>query len=153
MNEDRIAQFEEEISGLRVRGSSADTERWLRIGAVVGLVGGVLLVVAGGILVSGTTDDADQRALAATSTMIGIALTIAGTALYVRVSFARMLRYWLVRLVHEHRTETDRIVAAIEGGSGASAPGSPLDTVAPSPEPAESADTADTAETAETAAS
>lgn len=114
MNEDRVRQFEQEVANLKVRGSSHDTERWLQIAAVVALVGGVLLVLVGGLQVSGTTNDADQRAMLATATFVGLALTIAGTALYVRVSFGRLLRYWLVRLVHEHRSETDRLIDAIK---------------------------------------
>lgn len=114
MNEDRVTQFEEEVATMKVRGANVDVERWLRIGALVGLLGGIILVIVGGFMVSGTTVDADQRALVATSTMIGLALTIAGTALFVRVSIGRLLRYWLIRLVHEHRTETDRLIAAIE---------------------------------------
>ena len=43
---------------------------------------------------------------------------LAGAALFVRYSMARYLRFWLVRLVHESRANTDRIVDAIERGSG-----------------------------------
>jgi len=32
----------------------------------------------------------------------------------VRYSLARFLRFWLVRLVHEHRSETDRVVEALK---------------------------------------
>jgi hypothetical protein len=39
---------------------------------------------------------------------------IAGAALFIRYSVGRMLRFWLVRIVHEQRTETDRLIAAIE---------------------------------------
>jgi hypothetical protein len=114
MNEDRVQQFESEVSGMKVRGASRDTEKWLQILAVAGLVGGIVLVIVGAIQVSGTSDTADQNSMLATSTFVGLALTIAGAALFVRVSFGRMLRYWLVRLVHEQRSETDRLIEAIK---------------------------------------
>ena len=46
--------------------------------------------------------------------MLGLALVVVGTALFVRYSMTRFMRYWLVRLVHEQRSETDRLIAAIE---------------------------------------
>jgi hypothetical protein len=114
MNEDRVQQFETEVAGMKVRGASRDTEKWLQILAVVGLLGGIVLVIVGAIQVSGTADTADQNSMLATSTFVGLALTVAGAALFVRVSFGRMLRYWLVRLVHEQRSETDRLIEAIK---------------------------------------
>jgi hypothetical protein len=56
----------------------------------------------------------DQIAFLATGTLIGLALVIAGTALFVRYSIARFMRFWLIRLVHEHRSETDRVVTALK---------------------------------------
>ena len=50
----------------------------------------------------------------ATGSFLGIALIIAGAALFVRYSLARYLRFWLVRLVYESRANTDRIVEAID---------------------------------------
>ena len=40
----------------------------------------------------------------------GLALTIAGTGLFLVMSLRRYLRYWLVRLIYEQRDQTDRIV-------------------------------------------
>jgi len=60
---------------------------------------------------------ANQRAFMATGTFLGIALMIGGAALFVRYSMARYLRFWLIRLVHESRVNTERVVDAIEGRS------------------------------------
>jgi hypothetical protein len=49
---------------------------------------------------------------------MGLALIIAGAALFVRYSLARYLRFWLIRLTYESRANTDRIVEAIERASG-----------------------------------
>jgi hypothetical protein len=113
MNEDRIQTFTEEIAAMKLRGARADRERWLLVLGVVGLVAGVALAVYGGFQASGTADAADQIAYLATGTLVGLVLVVAGTALFIRYSFARFMRFWLVRLVHENRTETDRVVKAL----------------------------------------
>jgi uncharacterized membrane protein len=109
MNENRIQTFTEEIGELKLRGARADRERWLLAIGTVALVAGVALAVVGGFQASGTTEVGDQLAFLATGTLIGLALVIAGAAL-----FARFMRFWLVRLVHEHRTETDRTIEALK---------------------------------------
>lgn len=114
MNEDRIQTFTEEIAEMKLRGARADRERLLLVLGAVALLGGVGLAIFGGFQASGTSDTGDQVAFLATGTLIGLALVIAGTALFVRYSMARFLRFWLVRLVHEHRTETDRLVEQLK---------------------------------------
>jgi uncharacterized membrane-anchored protein len=114
MNEDRINAFTEEIGELKLRGASKERERWLLVLGAALLVAGVVLAVIGGIQASGTSDSAEAWAALATGTFIGFALVVAGTALFVRYSLSRFMRFWLIRLVHEHRSETDRLIAAIE---------------------------------------
>lgn len=114
MNDDRIQTFTEEIAAMKLRGARADRERLLLILGVIGLVAGVGMAVFGGFQASGTSDTGDQVAFLATGTLIGLALVIAGTAVFVRYSLARFFRFWLIRLVHEHRTETDRVVAQLQ---------------------------------------
>ena len=114
MNEERIQSFTREIGEMRLRGARADRERLLLTVGTVMLVAGVALAVFGGFQASGTTDTGDQIAFLATGTLIGLALVIAGTALFVRYSIARFMRFWLVRLVHEHRSGTDRVVGALK---------------------------------------
>ncbi|MFM8857469.1 MAG: hypothetical protein ACKOI2_09770 [Actinomycetota bacterium] len=113
MNEDRIQTFTEEIAAMKLRCARSDRERWLLTLGVVALVAGVGLAVYGGFQASGTAVAADQIAYLATGTLVGLVLVVAGTALFVRYSIARFMRFWLVRLVHENRTETDRIVKAL----------------------------------------
>lgn len=113
MNDDRIQTFTEEIAAMKLRGARADRERWLLALGVVALVAGVGLAVYGGFQASGTAVAADQIAYLATGTLVGLVLVVAGTALFVRYSIARFMRFWLVRLVHENRTETDRVVKAL----------------------------------------
>ena len=44
----------------------------------------------------------------------GVALVAVGSALFVRYSMSRYMRYWLLRLVYEQRLQTDRTVEVLE---------------------------------------
>lgn len=114
MNDERINEFSDEVAQLQLRAGRGDRERLLLLAGIAALVVGIVLTVVGGISASGSAVPADQTAAIATGSYIGIALLIAGAALFIRYSVGRMLRFWLVRLVHEQRTETDRLIAAIE---------------------------------------
>jgi len=114
MNDDRIQTFTEEIASMKLRGARANRERLLLILGVLGLMAGVGMAVFGGFQASGTSNTSDQVAFLATGTLIGLALVIASTAIFVRYSLARFLRFWLIRLVHENRTETDRVIAQLQ---------------------------------------
>jgi hypothetical protein len=118
MNTDRINEFNDEVSQLQLRAGRGDRERILLFVGAAAMVAGVILTVAGGITASGAATALDQTAALATSTYIGLALVIAGAALFIRYSVGRLLRFWLVRLVHEQRTETDRMIAAMRGDAG-----------------------------------
>ena len=118
-NEARIEQFRSEVDGLKLKGASGEGEqRLLVLGIVLSLVG-LGLVVFGGIQVMNSGGSpADQRAFTATGSFVGIALVIAGAALFVRYSLARFMRFWLIRLTFESRANTDRVVDAIERAAG-----------------------------------
>lgn len=118
-NNQRIDEFKSEIEGLKLKGSSADGENKLLIAGLV-LVGlGVVMAVGAAIRIASFGDSAgDQRAIVAQGSLLGIALVIAGAALFIRFSLARYMRFWLIRLTYESRANTDRIVEAIERASG-----------------------------------
>jgi hypothetical protein len=126
-NNVRIEQFRSEIGDLKLRGSSSDGERRLLVLGVI-LVGvGIGLAVLGAIQVGNSGGSpADQRAFMAQGSFMGLALIIAGAALFVRYSLARYLRFWLIRMTYESRANTDRLVDVIERASGL-APENPRD--------------------------
>ncbi|MEI7888329.1 MAG: hypothetical protein WCJ04_13135 [Actinomycetes bacterium] len=118
-NDIRVEQFKSEIDGLKLKGSSSQGEKRLLILGVVLLVAGVLLAVFGAIEVGQYPDSpADQRAYMAQGSFLGLALIIAGAALFVRFSLARYLRFWMIRMTYESRANTDRVVDAIERAAG-----------------------------------
>ena len=116
MNEqpERVEQFQAEINSMKVKASGAENESRLLILGIVLAVAGLALTIVGGVQVGGAADALDQQSFLATGSFLGIALIIAGAALFVRYSLARYLRFWLVRLVYESRANTDRIVEAID---------------------------------------
>lgn len=114
-NTERIEQFKNEVDDLKLRGGSSDNERKLLVLGTVLVIGGVIAAIYGAVQVGYAFDSAaDQRAFMAQGSFIGLALIIAGAALFVRYSLGRYLRYWLIRMTYESRANTDRIVAAIE---------------------------------------
>ena len=129
-NDARIDQFRSEVDGLKLKGSSGQGEQRLLVIGIVLTVIGVALAVLGAVQVGASGGSpADQRAYMAQGSFLGLALIIAGVALFVRYSLARYLRFWLIRLTYESRANTDRVVDAIERAAGLpstlDAPGAP----------------------------
>lgn len=115
----RIEQFRKEMDALKLKGTSGSSERWMLVlGVLLGVAGVVLGIVGAVNTINAGDSPADQRAFMASGSLLGIVLVIAGTALFVRFSLGRYLRFWLIRLVYEGRADTDRIVDAIERASG-----------------------------------
>ena len=137
-NDARIDQFRSEVDGLKLKGSSGQGEQRLLVIGIVLTVIGVALAVVGAITVAQAGGSpADQRANMAQGSFLGIALIIAGAALFVRYSLARYLRFWLIRLTYESRANTDRVVDAIERAAGlpstVDAPAAPAADATPQP--------------------
>jgi len=129
-NDARIDQFKSEIEGLKLRGSSSEGEKRLLILGVLLVAAGVALAIFGAVEVGLVGDSpADQRAYMAQGSFLGIALILAGAALFVRFSLARYMRFWMIRLTYESRANTDRLVDAIERAAGIEP--APNATVAP----------------------
>ncbi len=131
-NEARIEQFRTEVDGLKLKGSSGQGEHRLLIIGVVLVAVGIALAILGAVQVGASGGSpADQRAYMAQGSFMGLALIIAGAALFVRYSLARYMRFWLIRMTYESRANTDRIVDAIEraagipSSSGSDLPGDP----------------------------
>lgn len=135
-NDARIEQFKSEIEDLKLRGSSSDGEkRLLALGIALAVIG-VALAILGAIQVGASGGSpADQRAFMAQGSFMGLALIIAGAALFIRYSLARYMRFWLIRLTYESRANTDRIVEAIDRASGAPTAAPEVRTVTADPPP------------------
>jgi uncharacterized membrane protein YidH (DUF202 family) len=110
---ERVQEFKQEIADMRVRDPATGRDRiWLRVGVVLMIAG---LVVAGLAypLSHGTTSSLSQRDALALG-LGGIALTVVGSALFLRYSIAGFLRFWLARLSYEQQAQTDRLIESLK---------------------------------------
>ncbi len=113
MTDARLEQFRADIAEMRVKDRAVGRETILLVVGVVAMVAGIAATVAGYFLSHNTQsalDQSDDRIIA----LIGVAVTVAGAAVFLRYSLAAFLRFWLARLIYEDRTQADRIVAAVE---------------------------------------
>jgi hypothetical protein len=117
---DRVERFKQEINDMGLRDPATSRDRTLlRLGAA-GLLLGPAIAIAGYFMSHATAKPLEQGDATIVS-IIGLTLTVAGAALFVRYSMATFLRFWLARLSFEQQAQTDRIVAAVAG---------PIDAVA-----------------------
>jgi hypothetical protein len=112
MSSVRLAQFQDEVTKLKLKGGGANPERtgaaW---GVGLAIVGGIIVVVA---WLSGKGGGTSAKLDAEVAAVIGLLVGLVGLALWVRNSLTRYLRYWLIRLIYEDREQTERLINAIE---------------------------------------
>ena len=114
-NRERVDEFKAEVAGMRLRPPDDSRERvWLIGGLVLPLLGlGLILFAYWGA--SGTAFVSEQIPFLISGGVLGLALVIVGAALFVRYSMTRYLRFWLIRMIYEDRSQTDRVVRCLEG--------------------------------------
>ena len=78
-----------------------------------GLILGVLLILAAYWTSSGSKYVADQIPMLISGGILGLGLAVIGVGLFIRFSLARLLRFWLARMVVEQQAQTDRVVDAL----------------------------------------
>jgi hypothetical protein len=111
---ERLERFKQEIADMGLRDPATSRDRTLlRLGAA-GLMLGPAIAIAADFMSHGTTNPLSQRD-AIIVALIGVSITVAGGALFVRYSMATFLRFWLARLSFEQQAQTDRVVAALGG--------------------------------------
>jgi hypothetical protein len=93
---DREAAFRADVAAMKVRGGTVARERALaRLGAVLLVVGMALGGVA--YLLSSGTDNPLQQRDAIVVALAGVAIAVAGGAVFLRYSLGALLRLWLAR--------------------------------------------------------
>jgi hypothetical protein len=119
----RVERFKQEISEMGLRDPATSRDRTLlRVGAA-GLLLGPAVAIGAYFMSHGTANPLSQRDAIITA-LIGVSITVAGGALFVRYSMAMFLRFWLARLSFEQQQQTDRVVDAL--GGTIDAVGSPI---------------------------
>lgn len=115
---DRIEEFKADIAQLRITDPSASRDQLTtRLGVVGMAIGVVLGVYAYSLSYSAEGNDAAlQQNDAVIVALIGVALAVAGGALFLKGALSAFLRFWLVRDLHERRAQTDRLIESLGGG-------------------------------------
>lgn len=106
---ERVDQFRQDIAAMQVRDPAAGRDRLFLLGGITLMIIGVIVAIAGYALSNDTTNALAQRD-AIIIALIGVAVTVVGSALFLRGSIAGFLRFWLARLIYEQRAQTDRMV-------------------------------------------
>jgi hypothetical protein len=98
----RREQFEEDIAAVRIRTGKGEAEqRFVALG-VAGMVIGAVICLGAYFASKGMSDSRDISSVLILA-LFGLALTFASAAVFIRYSFARFLRFWLLRLIYEQQ--------------------------------------------------
>ena len=101
------------VADLHVPEPSADAESLLmKLGFALPILGVVLILIAYWNA-AGSKYVADQVPMLISGGILGLGLAVIGVGLFIRFSLARLLRFWLARMVVEQQAQTDRVVEAL----------------------------------------
>jgi hypothetical protein len=119
MAEGRLEQFKADIAEMRIKDPAVNRETMLlRAGGVLMALGVVITIVS--YFLSHATFSAANHSDDTMIALAGVAITIAGAALFLRYSLGAFLRFWLARLIYEQRVQAERGGAATGDASGES---------------------------------
>ncbi len=102
------------VHALKVPDHSERLEHRLYVLGIVLPVIGLVVIGLGWWGASGTKYVYQEIPYAISGGIFGLAVVFIGVALFARFSVARLLRFWLARLVAEEHLQADRVVEAIE---------------------------------------
>lgn len=106
--ETRADRFVRDLAELKIPDPAAGRPRmWLRLGAVLMVLGPVLAISA--YLISHRTTDALVQRDAITIALGGVTLSIVGSALFLRYSLTGFLRFWMARQSYDLSLLTGRV--------------------------------------------
>lgn len=110
---DRVEQFLAGVYALQVPSQTERRERRM-YGAGILIAGiGFAVIGLGWWGASGTQYVYEEIPYVISGGIFGAVLVVVGALLFARYSAARLLRFWLARLVADQQIQTDRVVAAI----------------------------------------
>lgn len=108
--ETRADKFARELTELKIPDPAAGRSGlWLKLGVALMVLGPVLAIVA--YLMSYNTSDALVQRDAIIVALLGIAVGVVGSAVFVRYSITGFLRFWLARQSYEFARLSERLPA------------------------------------------
>src|SRR3546814_11695507 len=102
---DRIEQFKADIADLRIADPSTSRDRLATRVGVAAMAVGVVLPIVAYAMSHGTTNPLAPRDSLVLA-VLGVALAVAGGALYLQSALAPFLCFWLLRAIHSRPTPT-----------------------------------------------
>jgi hypothetical protein len=108
----RLDELKEDVGKLRIRGGSARTEQQFKIGGALLIPVGLVLILLAWLGASDTVFVDEQISYLISGGLLGLALVITGSCLYLRYWLARE-RYWLARLTTEQEQQAEELVAVL----------------------------------------
>ena len=109
----RVDQFKQDVAALEMKTPADASERWWVIGAIVSMVLGFLFILGGYWGASGSAIVSIQIPYLLSGGLLGVGFIVIGSAIFVRYSLSRYLRFWLIREIYEQRAQTDRVVESL----------------------------------------
>ena len=99
---DRTERFRQDLADMKIREPRVGLDAILLKLGLVGLVAGIVVAIIAYTMSHGTDNPLQQRD-AFTIGLIGVTISIAGAALFLRYSLAGFLRFWLARFLFEQQ--------------------------------------------------
>ena len=98
----RTESFKQEVKVLKIKDPNAGNDQKFMFGGLALMVIGIVVSIIGYTISHGTTSSLTQND-AVTIAIIGVGVTVAGAAVFLRYSMAQFLRFWLARFIFEAR--------------------------------------------------
>ncbi len=109
----RVEQFLAGVYALQIPSQTERRERRLYWAGIAIVIVGFAVIGLGWWGASGTKYVYQEIPYVISGGVFGASLVIIGAALFARYSAARLLRFWLARLLADQQVQTDRVVDAI----------------------------------------
>lgn len=111
-DDNRIERFRSEVAELKTATARRSTEQLLLWLAVALMLAGVVIGFAAYLSSHQQTDVRNQNDMIVLA-LAGVATAVVGGALFLRYSFARFLRFWLLRSIYEGHAHDGAIAAPV----------------------------------------
>lgn len=101
---DRRQRFEADLAEIKVRtGTNASEGRLVALGVAMMAIGLVIAIIS--FVVSGGQADTRDVLSSVIMAVVGLSISVVGGVVFLRYSFARFLRVWMLRLLYEQAAD------------------------------------------------
>jgi hypothetical protein len=119
MDPERMNQFKADVEAMKLKTGRAPREAALQAVSAAMMVVGIVVGIIG-YNASLNTDISAKGQLDASSyltlAVVGLAVTVAGTGMFIRYSLAKFLRIWLLRQSYETQSAIERLAPTTAAG-------------------------------------